>query len=138
MNNAFRSAVIRAALDPQLITPHVLRHTAITRLVKAGIDLPTIQKISGHKTMAMVLRYAHVHAPHVDAAVDRLAVAELRLIARDLGLTTQKLHSAPGNGESEAPAERTEFVNDANKLAMVPRGGIEPPTRGFSVPCSTN
>ncbi len=34
-----------------------MRHTAITRLVKAGVDLPTIQRISGHKTLAMVLRY---------------------------------------------------------------------------------
>jgi site-specific recombinase XerD len=32
-----------------------MRHTAITNLVKAGVDLPTIQKISGHKRLAMVI-----------------------------------------------------------------------------------
>ena len=26
----------------------------------------------------------------------------------------------------------------ANAVGLVPRGGIEPPTQGFSVPCSTD
>ncbi len=69
MNKPFRRAVIWAELDPKLITPHVMRHTAITNLVKAGIDLPTIQRISGHKTLAMVLRYTHVHGSHIDQAI---------------------------------------------------------------------
>jgi hypothetical protein len=51
------------------MTPHVMRHTAITALVKAGIDLPTIQRISGHKILAMVLRYTHVHSTHIDQAI---------------------------------------------------------------------
>ena len=69
MDKPFRRAVIRAGLDSKLITPHVMRHTAITNLVKAGIDLPTIQRISGHKTLAMVLRYTHVHGTHIDQAI---------------------------------------------------------------------
>ena len=69
MGKPFRRAVITAGLDPTFITPHVMRHTAITNLVKAGVDLPTIQKISGHKTLAMVLRYAHVHGVHIDQAI---------------------------------------------------------------------
>jgi hypothetical protein len=35
-------------------------------------DLPTIQRISGHKTMAMVLRYTHVSATHIDDAMSAL------------------------------------------------------------------
>jgi len=46
-----------------------MRHTAITALVKAGVDLPTIQRISGHKTLDMVLRYTHVHDEHIDDAI---------------------------------------------------------------------
>ncbi len=65
----FRRAVIAAGLDPAQVTPHVMRHTAITNLVKAGVDLPTIQKISGHKTLVMVLRYVHVHGRHIDQAI---------------------------------------------------------------------
>ena len=69
MAKPFRNAVLRAGLDPRIVTPHVMRHTAITKLVQAGVDLPTIQGISGHKTLAMVLRYTHVHAPHIDKAI---------------------------------------------------------------------
>ena len=69
MDKSFRRAVVRAGLDPKIITPHVMRHTAITKLVKAGVDLPTIQRISGHKTLAMVLRYDHVHGSHVNQAI---------------------------------------------------------------------
>jgi len=71
---AFRRAVTRAGLDPNLITPHVLRHTAITKLVKAGVDLPTVQQVSGHKTLAMVLRYSHIDGRHVDGAVEHLGI----------------------------------------------------------------
>ena len=72
MQRSFGRAVVRAKLDPARVTPHVMRHTAITRLVEAGIDLPTIQRISGHKTLAMVLRYAHVSSPHIDVAMAAL------------------------------------------------------------------
>lgn len=71
---AFRRAVSAAGMDPDVITPHVLRHTVISKLVKQGVDLPTVQKISGHKTLAMVLRYAHVDGAHIDRATDLLAM----------------------------------------------------------------
>jgi hypothetical protein len=41
-------------------------------LVQAGVDLPTVQKISGHKTLAMVGRYSHANGAHIDAAMDKL------------------------------------------------------------------
>jgi integrase len=72
MDRPFREAVKAAGLDPRLVTPHVMRHTAITRLVQAGVDLPTVQRISGHKTLAMVLRYTHVHGRHIDQAIRAL------------------------------------------------------------------
>jgi integrase len=68
----FARAVVRAKLDPGKVTPHTMRRTAITRLVKAGVDLPTIQRISGHRTLAMVLRYVNVHGDHIDAAISAL------------------------------------------------------------------
>jgi integrase len=72
MTKPFKAAVLAAGLDPAVVTPHVLRHTAITRLVEAGVDLATIQRISGHKTLAMVLRYTHVHGKHIDKAIAAL------------------------------------------------------------------
>jgi integrase len=72
IRKAFRRSVERAGLDPDQITPHTLRHTAVTHLVQAGVDLPTVQRISGHKTLSMVARYAHQSGSHIEAAMDRL------------------------------------------------------------------
>ncbi len=72
MDYGFRRAVIAAGLNPKKITPHVMRHTAITRLVKAGVDVSTIQRISGHKTVGMVMRYVHIHGNHIDTAIRAL------------------------------------------------------------------
>lgn len=84
MSEQFRRAVARAKLDPAKVTPHVLRHTAITGLVKEGVDLPTVQRISGHKTLAMVLRYTHLSDDHIDHSVAKLDAAFADAIAPEL------------------------------------------------------
>ncbi len=39
--------------SPKQIVPHTLRHTGITHSVQAGVDLPRVKRISGHKTLIM-------------------------------------------------------------------------------------
>jgi site-specific recombinase XerD len=51
------------------VTIHILRHTAITHLVQGGIDLPTVQRVSGHKTLSMVVRYSHQNSDHIQSAM---------------------------------------------------------------------
>lgn len=68
----FRRVVEAAGLDPKVILRHTLRHTAITHLVQAGVDLPTVKRISGHKTLSMVERYSHQNGNHIQAAMDKL------------------------------------------------------------------
>ena len=70
--HAFREVVKNAGLDPKQIVMHTLRHTAITHLVQGGVDLPTVQRISGHKTLQMVARYSHQNGEHIQAAMDVL------------------------------------------------------------------
>lgn len=84
MRRQFERAVIRAGLDPRKVTPHVLRHTGITSLVKAGIDLPTIQRISGHKTLAMVMRYVHLDDDHIDKSIAAIDTGFLGAITPEL------------------------------------------------------
>ena len=72
VRKAFVRCVVAAGLDPTQVVRHTLRHTAITHLVQAGVDLPTVKRISGHKTMAMVERYAHQSGPHISEALDKL------------------------------------------------------------------
>lgn len=89
MSEQFKRAVERAKLNPAKVTPHVLRHTGITGLVQAGVDLPTIQKISGHKTLAMVLRYTHLFDEHIDQAVANLGTGFPDTITPELHTDTE-------------------------------------------------
>lgn len=59
-------------MNPKEVVRHTLRHTAITHLVQAEIDLLTVQRISGHKTLQMVVRYSHQNGKHIQSAMDTL------------------------------------------------------------------
>jgi integrase len=72
VRKAFRRVVSAAGLNPDEVVRHTLRHTAITHLIQAGVDLPTVKRISGHKTLIMVERYAHQNGEHIQAAMDKL------------------------------------------------------------------
>jgi integrase len=91
IRKGFRRTVARAGMNPDEVVRHTLRHTAITHLVQAGVDLPTVQRISGHKTLSMVARYAHQNGAHVQAAMDKL---EARLSGA-AEMITQELHKTP-------------------------------------------
>ena len=51
---------------------HDLRHTFATRLVQAGVDIYTVQKLGRWKTISMVMRYAHHHPESLRAGVEIL------------------------------------------------------------------
>jgi integrase len=89
IRKAHRRVIKAAGLDPDVVVRHTFRHTAVTHLVQAGVDLPTVQKISGHKTLAMVARYAHANGAHIDAAMDRL---ETRISSEKVISIAPKLH----------------------------------------------
>lgn len=42
------------------VTLHKLRHTFATEMVRAGMSLPALKEILGHRTIAMTLRYVQV------------------------------------------------------------------------------
>ncbi len=67
---AFERAVAQAGIAD--FTFHDLRHTFASRLVMAGVDLPTVKELMGHKDITMTLRYAHLSSDHKQAAVRRL------------------------------------------------------------------
>jgi integrase len=73
LDKPFRRCVLAAGLDVKQVVRHTLRHTAITHLVQAGVDLPTVKRISGHKNLSMVERYSHQNGAHIQTAMDKLA-----------------------------------------------------------------
>jgi integrase len=72
LSAVFRRCVKRAGLDPRSITPHIMRHTAITRLASTGADIKTIQSFSGHESLEMIMRYAHRVDHAIDNALEKL------------------------------------------------------------------
>lgn len=72
IRKAFRRAATAAGHAPDQITPHVARHTAVTYLVQAQADVPTVQRISGHNRLAKVARDAHRNGEQIEAAIGRL------------------------------------------------------------------
>jgi site-specific recombinase XerD len=56
---------------------HCNRHTFASRLVMGVVDLLSVQRLGGWRTLSMVQRYAHLAPDHLRAAVERLIGAEL-------------------------------------------------------------
>jgi len=68
---AFSAAARRARVDG--VSFHTLRHTAVSRMVEAGVPDRIIMKVVGHTTPNMVSRYAHLAPDSVRGATDCLA-----------------------------------------------------------------
>ncbi|WP_435606313.1 phage integrase [Pseudomonas knackmussii] len=64
--NAFDEAVMKAGLElPAGQKAHVLRHTFASHFIMNGGNILSLQKILGHSTLAMTMRYAHLAPGHL-------------------------------------------------------------------------
>src|SRR5581483_11027128 len=105
------------------ISSHDLRRTFATWLRADGVAVREVAAMLGHADSRMAER---VYA--------RLPPDLLR------DLLSELCQPAAGHGLPQAGNEGHRWHSAAVRrpLEEVPRGGIEPPTRGFSVPCSTD
>ena len=67
---ALIEALDRAGLDlPKGQASHVLRHTFASHFMMAGGNIIALQRILGHQSLAMTMRYAHLSPDHLQEAV---------------------------------------------------------------------
>lgn len=77
---AMRARLARAADEGGLlcrVTPHMLRHSAATQLMEAGVDIRYIQRLLGHASLSTTEIYTHVS----NAALRRV-VSEADVLGR--------------------------------------------------------
>src|SRR5207244_13576325 len=56
----------------QRITPHRLRHTYASEMVRLGVSLPAVMQLLGHKDIRMTMRYVQVTQVDLDRKSTRL------------------------------------------------------------------
>ena len=67
--SAFREAIKRAGIKlPKGQSSHVLRHTFASHFMMTGRSIITLQRILGHSSLAMTMRYAHHDPEHLSEA----------------------------------------------------------------------
>lgn len=74
MTKQFGRILTSAGLCTKMFSPHAMRHTCISRLVRNNVNLNTVMKISGHKTLTMVMRYTHIADNQVDDAIETASI----------------------------------------------------------------
>ncbi len=105
---------------------HDFRRTAVRRMERAGVPRSVAMKVTGHKTEAIYERYAIVAERDIADGLRKVDAFQRRLAQTARGQMR----------DSRVPSwvpSRSQVVE-----GLVAWDGIEPPTRGFSVRCSTS
>ena len=92
ISDAFERAVEKLKFNKGIkdrrekVTAHTLRHTFASWQAMRGVPLPTLQKLLGHQSIEMTMRYSHLLPD-----VERKAVLDLELHKKERNGKVEKL-----------------------------------------------
>jgi integrase len=89
VKKAFGNVVADAELGPD-VTPHVLRHTAATWLMQAGVDMWEAAGFLGMTVEMLSQRYGHHHPAHLERAKNSFSAANRHTYRHTLPATKQE------------------------------------------------
>jgi len=95
INRMLKIVIHKAGLAGQGITPHKLRHTFATHLIRNGVDIRTVQELMGHSELETTAKYLHSDTRTKQAAVG-------------------KLNGLLGNNSAAEPSQPPAVENDAD------------------------
>ena len=75
---SFRRALTRSGINlPKGQASHALRHSFASHFIQKGGNILTLQKILGHSSLAMTMRYAHLAPDHLKDAIRFAPIARI-------------------------------------------------------------